>query len=104
MAIPELTSRPLLAAGCRLNESSQQPRVLLMPERALRLNGPSLEIIMRCDGQHTIQEIISELQKVYSKSDPQRVEADILGYLAQLHDQQVLEFAAQRPDRGEDAG
>ncbi len=49
---PELNSRPRLAPGCRLGENNQQ-RVLLMPERALRLNGPSLEIVERCDGQHT---------------------------------------------------
>lgn len=72
-----------------------------MPERALRLNGPSLEIVTRCDGQHTVQDIISELQKIYSKSDPHKVEDDILGYLAQLHDQQVLEFSTIAADRAE---
>ena len=48
---PELTATPRLAPGCRLNEKSQQPRMLLMPERALRLNGPSLEIVQLCDGR-----------------------------------------------------
>jgi len=64
---PELNSRPRLAPGCRLGENNQQ-RVLLMPERALRLNGPSLEIVERCDGKHTVQQIISELQQIYSKA------------------------------------
>src|ERR1700675_1499305 len=82
----ELNSRPCLAVGCRLNEKGQQSRVLHMPERALRLNGPSLEIIERCDGQRTVQEIISELQELYSKAEPRKVEEDILGYLARLHD------------------
>ena len=104
MARPELSSRPLLAPGCRLNDASREPRVLLMPERALRLNGPSLEIITRCDGAHTVQQIVSELQSVYSKSDPQRVQEDILGYLAQLHDQHVLEFVPRALDCPEDAG
>src|SRR5207249_679669 len=45
----DLNSRPRLAAGCRMGENNNQ-RVLLMPERALRLNGPSLEIVSRCDG------------------------------------------------------
>src|SRR5689334_7050247 len=62
---PELNSRPCLAVGCRLNEKSQPSRILHMPERALRLNGPSLEIIERCDGNHTVRDIISELQKLY---------------------------------------
>ena len=84
-------SRPRLAPGCRLGENNQQ-RVLLMPERALRLNGPSLEIVQRCDGKHSVEQIISDLQVIYSKAQPQKVEADILGYLQLLHDQRALDF------------
>jgi coenzyme PQQ biosynthesis protein PqqD len=69
--------------------------MLMMPERALRLNGPSLEIVERCDSRHTIQQIISELQKIYSKAEPERVEKDILGYLTLLHDQRALDFAVE---------
>jgi pyrroloquinoline quinone biosynthesis protein D len=89
---PDLNSHPRLAPGCRLNEKNQQPRTLLMPERALRLNGPSLEIVERCDGQHTVQQIITELQQIYSKAEPKKVETDILGYLTLLHDQRALDF------------
>ena len=88
---PNLQSHPHLAPGCRLGENNQQ-RVLLMPERALRLNGPSLEIVQRCDGIHTVQQIITDLQQIYSKAEPKKVEADILGYLALLHDQRALDF------------
>lgn len=87
----ELTSRPRLAPGCRLGENNQQ-RVLLMPERALRLIGPSLEIIERCDGQHTVSAIVADLQKIYSKAQPQKVEQDILGYLALLEKERALNF------------
>ena len=100
---PDLNSRPHLAVGCRLNEKSQPSRVLHMPERALRLNGPSLEIIERCDGRRTVREIISELQKLYSKAEPQKVETDILGYLALLHDQHALDFASDQADRSKAA-
>jgi pyrroloquinoline quinone biosynthesis protein D len=88
---PDLQSHPRLAPGCRLGENNQQ-RVLLMPERALRLNGPSLEIVQRCDGQHTVQQIISDLQLIYPKAEPKKVESDILGYLSLLHDQRALDF------------
>jgi coenzyme PQQ biosynthesis protein PqqD len=64
-----------------------------MPERALRLNGPSLEIVERCDGNHTVQQIISELQQIYSKAEPKKVETDILDYLARLNDQRAIDFA-----------
>jgi pyrroloquinoline quinone biosynthesis protein D len=88
----DLQSRPRLAPGCRLGENNNQ-RVLLMPERALRLNGPSLEIVQRCDGTHTVQQIITELQKLYPQADPKKVETDILGYLQLLNDQRALDFA-----------
>jgi pyrroloquinoline quinone biosynthesis protein D len=85
-------SHPQLAPGCRMNEKTQQPRTLLMPERALRLNGPSLEIVERCDGQHTVQQIITELQQLYAKAEPAKVETDILGYLALLQKECALNF------------
>jgi pyrroloquinoline quinone biosynthesis protein D len=88
---PDAQSKPRLAPGCRLGENNQQ-RVLLMPERALRLNGPSLEIVQRCDGIHTVQQIITDLQQIYSKAEPKKVESDILGYLTLLHDQRALDF------------
>lgn len=91
---PELNARPSLAPGCRLNEPNQAQRVLHMPERILRLNGPSLEIVERCDGRHTVQEIVSELQRKYSKADPAKVESDILGYLELLHNQRALDFVS----------
>jgi pyrroloquinoline quinone biosynthesis protein D len=92
---PDLQARPRLAAGCRLSETNREPRMLLMPERALRLNGPSLEIVTRCDGKRTVQQIISELQKIYAKAEPDRVEKDILGYLTLLHDQRALDLTAE---------
>ena len=75
---PDPNSKPQLAPGVRLGENQGQ-KVLLMPERALRLNGPSLEIVSRCDGQHTTAQIIAELQKLYSKAEPKKVQQDIIG-------------------------
>ena len=86
-------SKPQLAPGVRLGEN-QGHKVLLMPERALRLNGPSLEIISRCDGKHTVAQLIFELQKLYSKADPHKVEQDILGYLELLRERRALDFAS----------
>lgn len=87
----ELASKPRLAPGVRLGESQGQ-RVLLMPERALRLNGPSLEIVQRCDGQRAVHQIIEELQQLYSKAAPAKVQSDILGYLSLLQKERALDF------------
>ena len=102
MSTPELNSRPHLALGCRLNEKGQQSRVLHMPERALRLNGPSLEIVERCDGKRTVQDIVLELQRIYSKTEPARVEKEILEYLELLHDRRALDFASVDAERGKE--
>ena len=89
---PELTATPRLAPGVRLNDKSQLPRTLLMPERALHLNGPSLEIVQLCDGNHTVQQIAEKLHVLYSKAEPQRITDDLLGYLTLLHDQRAIDF------------
>ena len=86
------SSKPQLAPGVRLGEN-QGNKVLLMPERALRLNGPSLEIVSRCDGKHTVAQLIAELQQIYSRAEPHKVETDILGYLELLQTQRALDFS-----------
>ena len=40
-----------------------------------------------------MQEIITDLQQIYSKAEPKKVETDILGYLTLLHDQRALDFS-----------
>jgi pyrroloquinoline quinone biosynthesis protein D len=87
----DLNSRPRLAAGCRMGENNNQ-RILLMPERALRLQGPSLEIVERCNGQNTVQQIIKDLQEIYSKAEPRKVEEDILNYLALLQKERAVDL------------
>ena len=89
---PELTATPKLAPGVRLNEKSQPERVLLMPERALRLNGPSLEIVQLCDGKHSVAQIAEKLHAQYPKAEPKRITDDLLGYLELLHQQRAIDF------------
>ncbi|HKN24720.1 MAG TPA: PqqD family peptide modification chaperone [Candidatus Acidoferrum sp.] len=92
MIKPELNASPRLAPGVRLNDKNQQPRMLLLPERELRLSGPSLEIVLLCDGKHTVQQIAEQLHGLYTKAEPQRINQDLLNYLALLHDQRAIEF------------
>ncbi|HTZ49247.1 MAG TPA: PqqD family peptide modification chaperone [Verrucomicrobiae bacterium] len=92
MIKPELTALPKLAPGVRLNEKNQQPRMLLMQDRELRLSGPSLEIVSLCDGKHTVEQIAEKLQTLYAKAEPGRVTQDLMNYLALLHDQRAIEY------------
>jgi len=92
MSKPELTASPSLASGVRLNEKNQQPRMLLIQGRELRLSGPSLEIVTLCDGKHTVEQIAEKLHALYAKADPQRVTQDLLNYLVLLHEQKAIEY------------
>ena len=89
---PELSATPRLALGVRLSEKNQQPRMLLIAGRELRLSGPSLEIVQLCDGSHTIQQIAERLHALYAKAEPQRVTSDLLNYLGLLHDQGAIDY------------
>ena len=89
---PEMSATPKLAAGCKLNEKTQVPRQLLTAGAPIRLQGPSLEIVLRCDGKHTVQQIAEALHKMYPKAEPARVTEDLLSYLELLQGQKSIEF------------
>lgn len=89
---PDLSATPQLVSGVRLNEKSQHPRMLLLRSSALRISGPSLEIVQLCDGKHTVQQIAEKLHALYAKAEPQRVTEDLLSYLELLHQQDAIEF------------
>jgi len=87
---PDPNSPRASPLDCRLGENNNQ-RVLLMPERALRLNGPSLEIVERCDGKHTVGQIVADLQKIYSKAASEK-SSKYTGLPCPMHDQRALDF------------
>ncbi len=92
MTRPSVSSRPRLARGCRLSDSSKQPVTLQMPEGALRLSGPGLKIVQSCDGNHTIAEIVGELQALYPSAEARRIEEDTLGFLEKLQEKRAVDF------------
>jgi pyrroloquinoline quinone biosynthesis protein D len=66
--------------------------MLITPERPLPLLGPSLQIIERCDGKHTVAEIIAALQQLYAQAKPEKVAEDVLDYLEMLNEKRVIDF------------
>jgi len=90
---PELTATPRLTPGVHLNEKNQQPRMLLLAGGGqLRLSDPSLEIVLLCDGKHTVRQIAVKLHALYPKAEPQRITGDLLGYLELCHNQHAIDF------------
>lgn len=65
-----LPERPRLNRLFRLQwEDAQQAYVLLYPEGMVKLNLSAAEILKRCDGEHTINQLISELQQAFNEKD-----------------------------------
>jgi pyrroloquinoline quinone biosynthesis protein D len=90
--VPESTSHPRLAAGCRWAEAIGAERMLLFPEGAIRLQGTGREILERCDGQRSVQQIVEELQTLYSMGDPAQIQAEVAGFLEKLQQKRIVDF------------
>jgi len=91
MAGPTDTNVPRLAAGCRWG-GTEQDRMILFPEGAIKLQGTGRQVLERCDGKRTFGEIISELQKEFGKTDPEKIRADIGIFLEQLQKKRILDY------------
>lgn len=89
---PLPSSRPRLAAGCRLSGAPGRDATLLMPEGALQLNGPGLKIVQCCDGNHTVAEIVVELQSTYQSVEAPRIEEDTVSFLEKLQERRAVDF------------
>jgi len=91
MATPGDSSQPRLAAGCRWG-GTEEERVILFPEGAIKLQGTGLQVLERCDGQRTFAEIIDELQKQFTLADPAKIRADISQFLEQLRHKRIVDY------------
>ena len=49
-------------------EPAQQAHVLLYPEGMVKLNGSAGEILIRCDGQRSLAQIVADLEQAFEAS------------------------------------
>jgi len=91
MAPPLDSSQPRLAAGCRWG-GTEDDRMILFPEGAIKLQGTGRQVLERCDGQRTFGEIISELVKEFGKTNPAKIRADIEIFLEQLQRRRIVDY------------
>lgn len=62
-----LPNHPKLSRRFRLQYEEAQTRwVLLYPEGMVQLNDSAAEILKRCDGEHTVSAIVTELEQAFS--------------------------------------
>jgi len=80
----ELPERPRLAPGVRLHfDKTRNAWVLLGPERVIEAEGSAPEILRRCDGSRTTDQIVDELAVLYT-ADRAVIAADVSDMLADL--------------------
>ena len=91
MPPPQESSQPRLAAGCRWG-GTEEERVILFPEGAIKLQGTGREVLEHCDGQQTFGEIIADLQKQFSTADPAKIRDDISRFLEQLQQKRIVDY------------
>ncbi|MGD0514083.1 MAG: pyrroloquinoline quinone biosynthesis peptide chaperone PqqD [Terriglobales bacterium] len=91
MAPPSDGSQPRLAAGCRWG-GSEEDRVVLFPEGAIKLQGTGRQVLEHCDGQRTFVEILAELQKQFVAADPAKIRDDISKFLEELQRKRIVDY------------
>jgi pyrroloquinoline quinone biosynthesis protein D len=84
--------KPALGHGFRLQwEAAQNAHVLLYPEGMVKLNGSAGEILKRCDGQRTVPEITTDLERAF---DAQGLGEDVEAFVSFAVEQGWLELRA----------
>lgn len=85
-------TRPRLARGVRLHEDRVRHRtVLLAPERVVTPNRSAIEILRRCDGALTFNEIVTELARSFT-AEPERIAADAEALLTELANRRMVDL------------
>jgi pyrroloquinoline quinone biosynthesis protein D len=85
-------ARPVLSHGFRLQwEPAQKSHVLLYPEGMVKLNQSAGEIMSRCDGKRTVDEIITDLETAFATT---RLGDDIRAFMTMAAQKGWLELRA----------
>jgi pyrroloquinoline quinone biosynthesis protein D len=72
-------ARPAIRAGFRLQwEPVQNAYVMLYPEGMITLNTSAAEILRRCDGSRTVDQIIAELETAFQRTE---LKNDVVSFL-----------------------
>ncbi|HJV97145.1 MAG TPA: pyrroloquinoline quinone biosynthesis peptide chaperone PqqD [Albitalea sp.] len=75
------TMKPAVATMFRLQfEPAQDSWVLLYPEGMVKLNTPAAEILRRCDGRRSVDEIVTELEQAFAQAE---LRNDVCAFLDQ---------------------
>jgi len=81
--MPRLDERPAIASLYRLQfEPAQDAWVLLYPEGMVKLNATAAEILRRCDGHASVEQLITGLERDFAPAD---LRADVHYFLGDAY-------------------
>jgi pyrroloquinoline-quinone synthase len=90
--VPRLDRRAwLMKMAALAPPEGDAPGVLMVPERALSLNRTGYDLVERCDGRLTLEQIITQLAEQHAAS-PERVGSDVATFVAELEARRILAF------------
>ena len=69
--------------------------VLLCPERVIETEGPTSEILRRCDGTRPVSQVLDDLASAYA-ADRAVVQSDVMDLLAELPSKRLLVGCTRR--------
>jgi pyrroloquinoline quinone biosynthesis protein D len=75
-------------------EPEQDSWVLLHPEGMVALNTPAAEILRRCDGAHSVDEIVAELEAAFAQP---ALRGDVCAFLSQARERGWLQQPLDMP-------
>ena len=77
-------ARPQVAPMYRMQfEPAQDAWVLLYPEGMVKLNTPAAEILRRCNGERSVDDIVDELERALAST---ALAGDVLAFLEQARE------------------
>ncbi len=87
----ELETRPALSSRALLRQGTPEARaIVVLPERAVELQGSSEQILKLCDGARTARAVSEALRDLYPEA--RGLEDDVRRFIAQMCRLGVLEL------------
>ncbi len=87
------SARPRLPRGVRLvHNEAQGGWVLLAPERVFKADAIAHEILKRCTGEASVEQIVDDLVKAFPGAPRERIHADVVKLIGGLAEKKLLEL------------
>ncbi len=87
------SARPRLPRGVRLvHNEAQGGWILLAPERVFKADAIAHEILKRCTGEATLDQIVDELVAAFAGVPRERILGDVVTLIGGLADKKLLEL------------